>query len=81
MAGLGTITWRMAAVLAEGGYKLVFWAMDDRRRKLTEREIDTLLTVRDRLKAEQNDTGIAVVDDMIEERRRDPLRIRRNRRR
>ena len=55
--------------------------MDDRRRKLTEREIDTLLTVRDRLKAEQNDTGIAVVDDMIEERRRDPLRIRRGRRR
>ena len=59
----------------------MFWAIDDRRRKLTEREIDTLLTVRDRMKAEQNDTGIAVVDDMIEERRRDPLRIRRKRRR
>ena len=59
----------------------MFWAIDDRRRKLTEREIDTLLELRDRMKERQDDDGIAVVDDMIEERRRDPLRIRRNRRR
>ena len=81
MAGLGTITWGMAAILAEGGIKLVFWAIDERRRKLTEREIDTLLEARERLKQGQDTYGIAVMDDMIEDRRRNPLRIRRGRRR
>ena len=70
MAGLGTITWGMAAVLAEGGYKLVSWAMDRRRRRRMEREVDTMLQVRDRLKAERNDAGIATLEAMIEERRR-----------
>ena len=60
---------------------MVFWAIDDRRRKLTEREIDTLFKVRDRLKQAGATGSIAVVDDMIEERRQDPLRIRRGRRR
>lgn len=59
----------------------MFWAIDDRRRKLTEREIDTLFKVRDRLKQAGATGSIAVVDDMIEERRQDPLRIRRGRRR
>ena len=81
MATLGTITWGIVAILAEGGIKLVFWAIDERRRKLTEREIDALIQARDRLKAEQNDAGVAAMDDMIEDRRRNPLRIRRGRRR
>ena len=59
----------------------MFWAIDDRRRRLTEREIDTLFKVRDRLKQAGATGSIAVVDDMIEERRQDPLRIRRGRRR
>lgn len=65
MATLGTITWGMAAVLAEGGYKLVFWAMDERRRRRMEQEIDTMLRVRDRLKQENDAVGVAVLGDMI----------------
>ena len=76
MAGIGTITYGMAAVLIEGGIKAMFWAIDERRRKLTQREIDTLTDVRDRLKKEQNTSGVTVVDEMIEDRRRNPLRLR-----
>ena len=60
---------------------MVFWAIDDRRRKLTEQEIDTLFKVRDRLKQAGATGSIAIVDDMIEDLRQDPLRIRRGRRR
>ena len=60
---------------------MVFWAIDDRRKKLTAREIDTLLDVRDRMEEAQNTFGIAVVDEMIEDRRRNPLRIGVRRRR
>ena len=73
----------MVAVLGEWGIKLVFWAIDERRKKLTAREIDTLTDVREQLQKEQDAAGVAVVDDMIEDRRRNPLRIgiRRRRRR
>ena len=81
MAGVGTIIYGMAAVLGEGGFKLVFWAIDERRKKLTAREIDTLTAVRERLEREQDAVGIDVVDDMIEDRRRNPLRIGVRRRR
>ena len=81
MAGVGTIGYGMVAVLGEGGIKLVFWAIDERRKKLTAREIDTLTTVRERLEREENNAGVAVVDDMIEDRRRNPLRIGVRRRR
>ena len=54
---------------------MVFWAIDERRKKLTAREIDTLTTVRERLEREKNNDGVAVVDEMIEDRRRNPLRI------
>ena len=81
MAGLETVIWGMAAVLAEGGIKLVFWAIDERRRKLTEQEIDTLQEARERLKQVGATDSIAIVDDMIEDLRRNPLRIRRGRRR
>ena len=70
MATLGTITWGMAAVLAEGGIKLVFWVIEERRRKLTEREIDTLISARERLKQENDEAGAAVLDGMIDDRRR-----------
>ena len=60
---------------------MVFWAIDERRKKLTAREIDTLLDVRDRMEEEQNTVAIAVVDEMIEDRRRNPLRIGVRRRR
>lgn len=75
-AGAGTIAYGMAAVLVEGGIKMVFWALDERRKKLTAREIDTLIDVRERLKKEQNTDGVAIVEDMIEDRRRNPLRLR-----
>ena len=75
MAGVGTIGYGMVAVLGEGGIKLVFWAIDERRKKLTAREIDTLTTVRERLEREEDVVGLAVVDEMIEDRRRNPLRI------
>ena len=52
MATLGTITWGMVAVLAEGGIRLAFWAIEERRRKLSEQEIATLIRARDRLKQE-----------------------------
>ena len=83
MAGVGTIGYGMVAVLGEGGIKLVFWAIDERRKKLTAREIDTLTAVRKRLEREENNAGVAVVEEMIEDRRRNPLRIgvRRRRRR
>ena len=55
---------------------MVFWALDERRKKLTAREIDTLIDVRERLKKEQNTDGVAIVEDMIEDRRRNPLRLR-----
>ena len=76
MAGLGTITWGMAAVLAEGGYKLVSWAMDRRRQRRMDREIATLLEARERLKRAPATDSIAIMDDMIEDRRR----VRRGRR-
>ena len=60
---------------------MVFWAIDDRRRRLTEQEIDTLLEARERLKQAGATGSIAIVDDMIEDLRRNPLRIRRGRRR
>ena len=81
MAGVGTIAYGMVAVLGEGGIKLVFWAIDERRKKLTAREIDTLTDVREQLQKEQDAAGVAVVDDMIEDRRRNPLRIGIRRRR
>ncbi len=81
MAGVGTIAYGMAAVLGEGVIKLVFWAIDERRKKLTAREIDTLTAVRERLEREQNPAGVAAVEDMIEDRRRNPLRIGIRRRR
>ena len=81
MAGVGTIAYGMAAVLGEGGIKLVFWAIDERRKKLAAREIDTLTAVRERLEREENPAGVAVVEDMIEDRRRNPLRIGIRRRR
>ena len=59
----------------------MFWAIDDRRRKLTERELDTLFKVRDRLIQAGATGSIPIVDDMIEDLRRNPLRIRRGRRR
>ena len=46
MAGLGTIGYGMTAVLIEGGIKTVFWALDERRKKLTRREIETLTEAR-----------------------------------
>ena len=60
---------------------MVFWAIDERRKKLTAREIDTLTDVREQLQKEQDAAGVAVVDDMIEDRRRNPLRIGIRRRR
>ena len=75
MAGVGTIGCGMVAVVGEGGIKLVFWAIDERRKKLTAREIDTLTAVRERLEREEIDAGVAVVEEMIENRRRNPLRI------
>lgn len=81
IAGVGTIGYGMIAVAGEGGIKLVFWAIDERRKKLTAREIDTLTAVRERLEREQDTVGVAVVDDMIEDRRRNPLRIGIRRRR
>ena len=74
MSGLGTIGYGMVAVVVEGGIKVVFWALDERRRKLTWREIETLTEARDRLDKEQDIGAIAVLDKMIEDRRRDPLR-------
>ncbi len=53
----------------------MFWAIDERRKKLTALEIDTLTDVREQLQKEQDAAGVAVVDDMIEDRRRNPLRI------
>ncbi len=55
---------------------MVFWAIDERRKKLTAREIDTLTELRERLQKEQNDRAIEIVDEMIEDRRRNPLRLR-----
>lgn len=69
MATLGTITWGMAAVLAEGCIRLAFWAMDERRRRWMEREIDTMLRVRHRLKQENDAVGVAVLGDMINDLR------------
>lgn len=74
MAGLGTIGYGMTAVLIEGGIKTVFWALDERRKKLTRREIETLTEARDRMNKEKDSSAIAVLDKMIEDRRRDPLR-------
>ena len=54
----------------------MFWAIDERRRKLTQREIDTLTEARDRLNREQDTAAIAVLEEMIEDRRRNPLRLR-----
>ena len=53
---------------------MVFWALDDRRMKLTRREIATLIKARDNLEQAQHDNAVAIVNEMIEERRRDPLR-------
>ena len=36
---------------------MVFWALDERRKKLTAREIDTLIDVRERLKKNRTPTG------------------------
>ena len=55
---------------------MVFWAIDERRKKLTAREIDTLTELRERLQKEQNERAIEIVDEMIEDRRRNPLRLR-----
>ena len=74
MAGLGTIAYGALAVLVEGGIKMVFWALDERRRKFTMREIEAMTEVRNRLRREQDATGVAIVEEMIEDRRRDPLR-------
>ncbi|MDE2787312.1 MAG: hypothetical protein OXL37_11680 [Chloroflexota bacterium] len=59
----------------------MFWAIDERRKKLTAREIDTLTDVRERLERLEDKAGVAVVDEMIEDRRRNPLRIGVRRRR
>ena len=53
---------------------MVFWALDERRRKFTMREIEALTEARNRLRREQDATGVAVVEEMIEDRWRDPLR-------
>lgn len=55
---------------------MVFWALDDRRMKLTYREIAVLTEARDRMKKMPGDTAnaVAIVDKMIDDRRRDPLR-------
>ena len=74
MAGLGTIAYGMIAVVAEGGIKMVFWALDERKKKMTYREIATLTEAREVLNKEQNATGVALLDKMIDDRRRDPLR-------
>ena len=58
---------------------MVFWALDDRRMKLTRQEIAALIKARDRLQETQNHNAAAIVDEMIEERRRDPLRRHRKR--
>ena len=60
---------------------MVSWAIDERRKKLTAREINTLTTVRERLEREEDPVGVAVVEGMIEDRRRNPLRIGIRRRR
>lgn len=52
----------------------MFWALDERRKKLTRREIETLTEARDRMNQEKDSSAIAVLDKMIEDRRRDPLR-------
>ena len=52
----------------------MFWALDERRKKLTRREIETLTEARDRMNKEKDSSAIAVLDKMIEDRRRDPLR-------
>ena len=69
MATLGTITWGMAAVLAEGGIRLAFWAMDERRRRRMEREIATLIRARESLKQANEAAGAAVLDGMIDDLR------------
>ena len=58
------------------GIKMVFWALDNRRMKLTYREIAVLTEARDRMNQMPGDTtaAIAIVDKMIDDRRRDPLR-------
>ena len=70
MATLGTITWGMAAVLAEGGIRLGFWAMDEHRRRRMEREIATLIRARERLEQANEAAGAAVMDGMIDDLRR-----------
>ena len=39
---------------------MVFWALDDRRMKLTRQEIATLIKARDRLQETQNDRAAAL---------------------
>lgn len=58
---------------------MVFWALDDRRMKLTQREIATLIKARDNLEQANFDNAVAIVNEMIEERRHDPLRRHRKR--
>lgn len=74
MAGLGTIAYGIIAVVAEGGIKVVFWALDERKKKMTYREIAALTEAREILHKEQDATGVAVLDKLIDDRRRDPLR-------
>ena len=74
MAGLGAIAYGIIAVVAEGGVRMVFWALDERKKKMTYREIVALTEAREILNKEQNDTGVALLDKMIDDRRRDPLR-------
>ncbi len=65
MAGLGTITYGMAVVLAEWSANMVFWALEERKRRARRRELKTLTDVRDRLEEERDNVGIKVVDNMI----------------
>lgn len=53
---------------------MVFWALDERKKKMTYREIATLTDVRDRVDKEQNPAIVEMLDKMIDDRRRDPLR-------
>ena len=74
MAGLGAIAYGIIAVVAEGGIRMVFWALDERKKKMAWREITALTKARDRVDKEQHPSIVEMLDKMIDDRRRDPLR-------
>ena len=49
---------------------MVFWALEEHKRRVRRREIKTLTAVRDKLEKEHNNAGVTVVDNMIADLRR-----------